>query len=116
METCSGISGIVRIFFHQPQTIDFEAMTVNDSEFAVESGFAGNCRDPRRHTVGKTDSFDPLFQMQCAGLAVFIDSAPIADTVSCIAVLLYFKNKVARSDSVYCTGLDKVTVAGSSDL
>ena len=49
--------------------------------------------------------------MQGAGLAVFIDSAPIADAVSCVAVLLDFENQIARADGVDCTRLNKIAVA-----
>ena len=68
-----------------------------------------NCTVPGHNP--NADGFDALFQMQCPRVAVFIDAAPVAYTVSRIAILLDLKNKIARADSVDSASLNKITVA-----
>ncbi|MPM31649.1 hypothetical protein SDC9_78205 [bioreactor metagenome] len=111
MEAPGEIAGMIGKGFDQPQTVDPEAVAVDQRNLAVEIGFADDRRNPRHHPVGESDRADALLDMELARLAVLSDPAPVADPEGGVAVLLDFEDQIARADGVNRPRLNEIAVA-----
>ena len=91
METRGGVGGIIPVF-NEFQVIDPEERAAVDQRIlaVVVGGIACPC-NARNGAVHEIDAFHCLFDMKLTGFAAAVGSAPVADTVGCVAVLLDFE-------------------------